>query len=195
MLLCKYCGKECKNENSHRNHERCCPSNPDRNYKNGMLGKKGANHLTYGAIVSQETKDKLSKLAKGRKLSEETKQKLSIARSEWMKNNPDKTRRKKSYMEVSFGKWLNDRNISFDDEVHFRNNELNKNYFVDFLFEDKKLIIELDGNQHENRKEHDDERDKFLTKLGYNVFRITHKEYREKTKLEMVEQLLGCVER
>lgn len=45
MLVCSYCGKECKNVNSLRNHERCCPSNPDRNYKNGMLGKKGSNQF------------------------------------------------------------------------------------------------------------------------------------------------------
>lgn len=47
MLLCQYCNKECKNENSHRNHERCCPSNPNRNYKNGMTGKKGSNQFVY----------------------------------------------------------------------------------------------------------------------------------------------------
>lgn len=30
MLICKHCDKECKNDNSLRNHERTCPSNPDR---------------------------------------------------------------------------------------------------------------------------------------------------------------------
>lgn len=30
MLICKYCGKECKNENSLRNHERLCKKNPNR---------------------------------------------------------------------------------------------------------------------------------------------------------------------
>jgi hypothetical protein len=29
-FICKYCGKECKNSNSLRNHERFCKSNPDR---------------------------------------------------------------------------------------------------------------------------------------------------------------------
>lgn len=29
-LICKYCGKECKNDNSLRNHERLCHSNPNR---------------------------------------------------------------------------------------------------------------------------------------------------------------------
>ena len=39
-LICRYCGKICKNQNSFKNHERCCKQNPNRNYKNGMLGKK-----------------------------------------------------------------------------------------------------------------------------------------------------------
>jgi hypothetical protein len=30
MLFCKYCNKECKNDNSLRNHERLCKSNPNR---------------------------------------------------------------------------------------------------------------------------------------------------------------------
>ncbi len=32
MLLCKFCNKECKNENSLRNHSRLCKSNPERQY-------------------------------------------------------------------------------------------------------------------------------------------------------------------
>jgi hypothetical protein len=43
MLQCAFCNRECKNINSHKNHERCCKLNPNRNYKNGMLGKKGSN--------------------------------------------------------------------------------------------------------------------------------------------------------
>lgn len=30
MLVCKYCGKECKNSNSLNNHERLCKYNPNR---------------------------------------------------------------------------------------------------------------------------------------------------------------------
>lgn len=35
--ICKYCGKECKNANSLRNHERLCKSNPN-HQKNPMEG-------------------------------------------------------------------------------------------------------------------------------------------------------------
>lgn len=43
MFICKFCTKECKNDNSHRNHERQCPHNATRVYKNGMLGKTAWN--------------------------------------------------------------------------------------------------------------------------------------------------------
>ena len=45
LFICNYCGSERKNANSWINHERCCPSNPNRNYKNGMIGKKGTNQF------------------------------------------------------------------------------------------------------------------------------------------------------
>ena len=43
MFTCKYCSKVCKNANSHRNHERQCPKNLNRVYKNGMTGKTAWN--------------------------------------------------------------------------------------------------------------------------------------------------------
>ncbi len=47
MFVCKFCLKFCKNDNSLRNHERCCPNNENRNYKNGMLGKTGSNQFIF----------------------------------------------------------------------------------------------------------------------------------------------------
>ena len=52
-------------------------------------------------------------------------------------------RGKKSYLELSFESWLNKKNISYETEKAFKNHITNKNYFADFVFEDKKLIIEL----------------------------------------------------
>ena len=39
MLFCRFCKKECKNDNSLRNHERLCKLNPDRqltSYEKGI---------------------------------------------------------------------------------------------------------------------------------------------------------------
>lgn len=51
----------------------------------------------------------------------------------------------------------------------------NYNYFLDFYIEDKKIDLEIDGNQHKRRKEHDEERDELLSKNGYIVYRIQWK--------------------
>lgn len=190
MFICKYCNKEYVTNNAGKNHEIKCPSNADRIYTNGMTGKKGTNHYAKGAKMTEETKNKISKSSKGKILSDETKQKLSKIRTQYMINNSDKLRRKKSYMEISFSAWLQKFNIDFLAEVHFRNNELNKSYFVDFLFEDKKIIIELDGNQHEKRQVEDNIRDDFFKKLGYTVIRIKHAEYISKLRVNEIKTIL-----
>lgn len=45
MYECQFCGKVCKNQNSLRNHERMCPSNPDDTYRTRFTnrGKPGWN--------------------------------------------------------------------------------------------------------------------------------------------------------
>jgi very-short-patch-repair endonuclease len=45
-------------------------------------------------------------------------------------------------------------------------------WFIDFAFIDKKLALEIDGKQHEERKEKDQIKDKFLEKNDWKVLRI-----------------------
>ena len=81
MYNCKYCGKECKNPNSLRNHERCCKQNPNRFIPQGMLGKTS---WSKGLKKEQDIRLKLqgekqSKTKKGKPnhpQTEETKLKL-----------------------------------------------------------------------------------------------------------------------
>lgn len=40
MFNCKFCNKECKNDNSLRNHERLCKLNPNRQLTNAERGVK-----------------------------------------------------------------------------------------------------------------------------------------------------------
>lgn len=85
MLLCKFCNRECKNENSLRNHMRLCKSNPDRQYSSFLDPKVRASFTPSNAaikaknegreyITSQETRYKLSENSKSRT-------------SEWNKEN------------------------------------------------------------------------------------------------------------
>jgi very-short-patch-repair endonuclease len=57
-------------------------------------------------------------------------------------------------------------------DVHFRNQHAIGNYIVDFCAPRKKLIIELDGSQHLEQKEYDEERTKCFEARGYQVLRL-----------------------
>lgn len=57
-------------------------------------------------------------------------------------------------------------------DVHFRNQHAIGNYIVDFCAPRQKLIIELDGSQHLDQQEYDDERTKYLEARGYRVLRF-----------------------
>ena len=53
-----------------------------------------------------------------------------------------------------------------------------ENYIVDFLCEEKKLIIEIDGGQHNetNSIQYDINRTKLLNDMGYKVIRFWNNE-------------------
>lgn len=119
----------------------------------------------------------------------------STKQSAWLskqENRKNLGRGKKSWMEQSFEAWLIERNIPHESEVCFRNNELGKTYFVDFLFRQLNLIIELDGSQHRHTVEQDAIRDEYLFRVyGYRVVRITHKEYQKQLRYAEICGLLN----
>ena len=45
-------------------------------------------------------------------------------------------------------------------------------YIVDFVCRERRLIIELDGGQHQRQVDYDQKRTEFLESLGYRVLRI-----------------------
>lgn len=55
------------------------------------------------------------------------------------------------------------------------------NYIVDFLISSSNLVIELDGSQHwnEENKENDKKRDEYLKKTELTVLRYSNKEINE----------------
>ena len=54
-------------------------------------------------------------------------------------------------------------------------------YFVDFLCRERRLIVELDGSQHEERTEQDQRRTRFLESEGYTVLRFWNGEATDDT--------------
>jgi very-short-patch-repair endonuclease len=61
-----------------------------------------------------------------------------------------------------------------DDQlgVKFRRQHAIGNYIPDFCSPKARLIIELDGSQHLEQEEYDEERTKYLASLGYEVIRF-----------------------
>lgn len=55
----------------------------------------------------------------------------------------------------------------------------------------KRIGIELDGTQHLKTTKQDKERDDFmLTENEITIYRISHKDYQAKTKIDLVKKLL-----
>ena len=78
-----------------------------------------------------------------------------------------------SYPEKFWINVLNNNHINFIRE--FKVKQISGYcYFLDFLIEHNghKIDLEIDGKQHEQRKEHDKERDEYLSSLNYLIYRI-----------------------
>jgi very-short-patch-repair endonuclease len=58
-------------------------------------------------------------------------------------------------------------------------------YVVDFVCLEEKLIIELDGGQHAENHEYDQERDSWLRSQGYTVLRFWNNELMNETESVM----------
>jgi very-short-patch-repair endonuclease len=58
------------------------------------------------------------------------------------------------------------------DGHKFRRQEPIGNYVVDFVCFEKRIVIEVDGSQHQIEKDKDRLRDKWLKKQGFKVLRF-----------------------
>jgi very-short-patch-repair endonuclease len=68
------------------------------------------------------------------------------------------------------------------DGVKFRRQAVVGRYIVDFVTFERKLIVELDGGQHAQRKKHDDRRKRWLNTQGFRVLRFWNHEALEDTE-------------
>ncbi len=60
--------------------------------------------------------------------------------------------------------------------VNFRRQHAVGNYITDFCSPQAKPVIELDGGQHLEQEEYDEERTKYLESQGYKVIRFWNKD-------------------
>lgn len=75
---------------------------------------------------------------------------------------------------------------------YFRRQHPIGNYIVDFICTKQKLIVEIDGGQHDEQRAYDEKRTKFLNTQGYRVLRFWNNEVRENidTVWEKIQQEL-----
>ena len=175
MLTCKFCNKQCKNNNSLKNHERLCPSNADRVYTNGMLGKKGSNQYTKARelglpdpVMSDETRLKIS-IANQSQIWDDTRRKnFSATMIQAVKDYPDSYTASNvcgrikieeyngekfhGKWEVVVAKWFDDNNIMWERKVdpfeYYWNNSIHL-YFPDFYLPNYDVYIEVKGYETE----------------------------------------------
>jgi very-short-patch-repair endonuclease len=72
--------------------------------------------------------------------------------------------------------WLERYLISNGVKGYRRNLCLQGRFFGDFVFRNKKLVVEVDGSSHNGKEEYDKSRDLLLSHFGYTVIRIKYKD-------------------
>ena len=135
--------------------------------------------LTCGGRLSALLgKEKLSVSAKRRHASGESNFGWQV-RPAGLSSMPEK------YFETVFSS----RNIPFEREVKFGK------YFVDFLFKDSMIVLEVDGKQHERAEDRaiDMQKDAFLQSCGLEVVRIKWTSPTGKSKHSLESDIQGIL--
>ena len=123
----------------------------------------------------------------GKKHSDETKQKISKSRKEYLLNTPDKVpyllnhSRNESYPEKYFWEIFEKENIGI-----IKSHRVGL-YELDFSIPNKKIDIEIDGDQHyydTKIAESDIRRNKYLSDLGWDTIRIKWSDFKKLTFAE-----------
>jgi hypothetical protein len=183
-MECIYCNKTCKNDNSLRNHQRLCKLNPNKqvlvsnfikwNEKvNKGLVKASNQHIKAKengtiVIVSEETKQKISKKSKGRKLTPEQIERRKIAMKKAVLQNPNSYTannvsgrtpiieyngfKLKGSWELETAKWLDRNNIKWTnilDGFEYDWNDSTHLYYPDFYLTEINYYIEVKGYERE----------------------------------------------
>lgn len=178
-MNCKFCGKECKNDNSLRNHQRLCKLNPERQStpfqdkekqkdiskirkEKGLLNQWSNPNYT----ISDETINKLSKVAIKRNAneSEDTKAKRKATIVKKVENGEWHVSLAKAHhysyngvdlhgkWELKYAKWLDENQIKWQrckDSFSYEFEGKVRRYTPDFYLIDSDEYIEIKGYKTE----------------------------------------------
>ncbi len=76
--------------------------------------------------------------------------------------------------------------------LHFRRQQIIDGFIVDFYCHKAKLVIEVDGEIHQQQTEYDTERDKVLAARGLRVMRLRNEEVRNRLEEVLVRIAKVC---
>lgn len=98
-----------------------------------------------------------------------------------IRNNAKKLRQRETKAEILLwdkirAKKLNDLKFRRQVPIEFEYEGRDRVIFVDFVCFEKRLIIELDGSSHDDKKEQDKLRDRVCESLGFTVLRFENSE-------------------
>ena len=209
-LYCKFCNKICINLNSLRNHERLCPKNPNRNHKwvKGRTGWSKGKTAENDPRIRMQVETYKSRMKDGsikpshlgKHLSKEHREALSEAlkkaHAEGRAHNIGESRWKNEH---SFPeKWLIrvlKNEFGLEENRDYRTELPFHRFSLDFAWPERKICIEVDGEQHNT--DHcqiirDLEKDRLLLEENWSELRIPWKEcYSDPKKwIQKVRELL-----
>ncbi len=93
-------------------------------------------------------------------------------------------RKNQTHAEHRLWTFLRDRRF---DQFKFRRQKPIGPFIVDFCCDKEKLIIELDGGQHDSERHCDNRRTAFLQRLGYRVIRFWDSDFFKHTNIVLNE--------
>lgn len=95
---------------------------------------------------------------------------LNLPYNPLLKDRAKALRKAGNYAEVVF--WKQVRNKEFWG-IDFDRQRVIGNYIVDFYVKSLALVIEIDGESHNDKEDYDAKRDTFLVELGIRIYKIS----------------------
>ena len=95
---------------------------------------------------------------------------LNLPYNPALKNRAKTLRKAGNFAEVVF--WKQVRNWEFW-QLDFDRQRVIGNYIVDFYAKSLGLVIEIDGESHNEKEDYDAKRDDFMISIGIRIFRIS----------------------
>lgn len=200
-IKCQICNRDIDSSNYARHHDKCSGTNSikytykpktDKWYaaqaaKRGTTARNQYSKASDLGLpkpeLSEEARRKISVSSTGRKHTDDAKRRISESRIRFLRENPHMVPYKlnhytngRSYAEEYWKAVLDSNNLVYEEQFQIGP------YQLDFAFPDKKIDLEIDGDQHyldPRIIESDKRRNEYFRALGWKVIRIKWSDYQK----------------